>query len=276
MGHLVDWRRTRQRPGDSPRAPLPALARAVVFRLHLFRRFPGELRRIQGDGARAVRRAEVRRPDQAAPRRDSRRWQPVDEPGVLHLRARPDHDRHETRDADGRTGAQARIAPDAARDGPRAVDPGDHRGGDAEDDRVRAPGNRHARPLSRRRRRAQLCRERPHPARGAVRAGVDSAGGGRCRWRARRRDEPVAPPPGPAARECGITGHVAALFDVAQDRSDTEIRRRHERLVPGTAGSARPRLPGRSARADGSPRASSPTRWPTSSANISPPSGSSA
>ena len=38
-----------------------------------------------------------------------------------------------------------------------------------------------------RRRGAQLRRQRPHPARGPVREHLDSAGGGRCRRRARRR-----------------------------------------------------------------------------------------
>ena len=53
----------------------------------------GELRRIQGDGARAVRRAEVREADQGPSGRDPRRWQPVDEHGVLHLSPRADDDR---------------------------------------------------------------------------------------------------------------------------------------------------------------------------------------
>jgi predicted NodU family carbamoyl transferase len=105
-------------------------------------------------------------------------WQLVDEPGVLHLRARPDHDRFEARGAARRPGAQARVAADAARDGSRAIDPGDHRRGDAEDDRVRAQGERPARSVPGRRRGAELRRQRPHPARRSVRADLDSAGRG--------------------------------------------------------------------------------------------------
>ena len=53
-----------------------------------FTGFKRELRRIQGDGPGAVRRAELRADHQGAPRRDPRRRQPVDEHGVLHLPAR--------------------------------------------------------------------------------------------------------------------------------------------------------------------------------------------
>ena len=51
---------------------------------------------------------QVRQADQGPPRRDRGRRQPVDEPGVLHLRARPDDDRLEARAAVRRAGAQAR------------------------------------------------------------------------------------------------------------------------------------------------------------------------
>ena len=75
------------------RAALSALARPAVFGVHLLHRLQGQLRRIQGDGPGAVRRAEVRQGHQGSPARDPRRWQPVDEHGVLHLPARPDDDR---------------------------------------------------------------------------------------------------------------------------------------------------------------------------------------
>ena len=39
--------------------PLPALARAALFGLHLLHRLQGQLRRVQGDGPRALWRAEV-------------------------------------------------------------------------------------------------------------------------------------------------------------------------------------------------------------------------
>ena len=92
-------------------------------------------------------------------------------------------------------GAPARQPEDAAhatRNGPGAIDSGDHRRGDAEDDRLRAQGNRHARSVSGRRRGAELCRQRPRSARGAVRTDLDPAGGRRCGRRARRRDVHLA------------------------------------------------------------------------------------
>ena len=42
------------------RAAVSAFARPAVFGLHLFHRLQGELGRVQGDGPRALRRAEVR------------------------------------------------------------------------------------------------------------------------------------------------------------------------------------------------------------------------
>ena len=38
----------------------PAFARPALFGLHLLHRLQGQLRRVQGDGARALRRAEIR------------------------------------------------------------------------------------------------------------------------------------------------------------------------------------------------------------------------
>ena len=210
MGHLVDRCRSRTRPRDPSRDALPAFARPAVFRVHLLHRLQGELRRIQGDGPRAVRRAEVRAADQGSPGPDQGRRQRLDEPGVLHLRARADHDRQQARVVDRQPGPPAGNAAHAARDGPRAIDPGHHRGGDVEDDRLRASRERHEGSLSRRRRRAQLRRQRPHPARGTVRADLDPAGCRRCRRRAWRRDEPVAPASREAADQSGGLRHMAA------------------------------------------------------------------
>ena len=58
-----------------------------------------------------------------------------------------------------------------------------------------ARAHRRAQSLPRGRRRPELRRQRPHPARGAVREYLDSARGGRCRRRARRRPGRVAPLP---------------------------------------------------------------------------------
>ena len=60
VGDRIVRRRPRQRHRDPQGAPLARLARPPVLRLHLLHRLQGELRRVQGDGARAVRRAEVR------------------------------------------------------------------------------------------------------------------------------------------------------------------------------------------------------------------------
>ena len=61
VGDLVDRRRPRQRDRAAARAALPALARPALFGLHLLHRLQGELRRVQGDGPGAVRRADLRR-----------------------------------------------------------------------------------------------------------------------------------------------------------------------------------------------------------------------
>ena len=49
--------------------PLPAFARPALLGLHLLHRLQGQLRRVQGDGARALRRAELRRADPRQPDR---------------------------------------------------------------------------------------------------------------------------------------------------------------------------------------------------------------
>ena len=105
---------------------------------------------------------------------------------------------------------QAGIEAHAARDGPGAVGSGDHRRGDAQDDRVRAQGNRDARSVPRRRRGAQLRRQRPVAARRAVRGDLDSAGGGRCRRRAGRGVVAVASASRQTARELRGGGDVGA------------------------------------------------------------------
>ena len=53
----VARRRARQRARDLQGDPLPAFARPALLRLHLLHRLQGQLRRVQGDGARALRRA---------------------------------------------------------------------------------------------------------------------------------------------------------------------------------------------------------------------------
>ena len=54
----------RSARGNRPRGaqgdPLPALARPALLRVHLLHRLQGQLGRVQGDGARALRRAALR------------------------------------------------------------------------------------------------------------------------------------------------------------------------------------------------------------------------
>ena len=54
---------TGKRDRDSAGAALARFARPAVLRVHLLHRLQGQLRRVQGHGAGAVRRAEVRGPD---------------------------------------------------------------------------------------------------------------------------------------------------------------------------------------------------------------------
>ena len=61
VGDVVVGRRARERARAAGRAALPALARHAVLGVHLLHRLQGELRRVQGDGAGAVRRAALRR-----------------------------------------------------------------------------------------------------------------------------------------------------------------------------------------------------------------------
>ncbi len=64
VGEWATTSRRRRRSGNELEMhagdPLPALARPALFRLHLLHRLQGQLRRVQGDGPRALRRAAVR------------------------------------------------------------------------------------------------------------------------------------------------------------------------------------------------------------------------
>ncbi len=63
VGHGQLRRRPRQPHRAHPRAALPALARPALLGLHLLLRLQGQLRRVQADGAGALRRAALRRRD---------------------------------------------------------------------------------------------------------------------------------------------------------------------------------------------------------------------
>ena len=103
-------------------APLPALARPALLGLHLLHRLQGQLRRVQGDGPRALRRAAATptlihdhlidlKPTTASFRLDH---------GLLQLLHRPDDDRTSAFDAlFGGPPREPESRADAARDGPR-------------------------------------------------------------------------------------------------------------------------------------------------------------
>ena len=65
-GRVVDddaWATAAATGRAHARDPLSALARPALQRVHLLHRLPRQLRRIQGHGPRALRRAALRRPD---------------------------------------------------------------------------------------------------------------------------------------------------------------------------------------------------------------------
>ena len=59
MDHDVGRLRPGQHARSQARDQLPALDRAALFGLHLLHRLQGQFRRVQGDGARALWRAEI-------------------------------------------------------------------------------------------------------------------------------------------------------------------------------------------------------------------------
>ena len=79
MDGVGEWTTTSLALGEGsrlkvdPRDPLSALARTTLLRLHLLHGLQGQFGRIQGDGARALRRTEVSRPHQADSSSTSRR-----------------------------------------------------------------------------------------------------------------------------------------------------------------------------------------------------------
>ena len=105
---------------------------------------------------------------------------------VLQLLPGLDDDVAEVRPALRRPAAEARDADRAARDGHRRVDPTGHRRDHAAHGAPRSRADRDEEPLPRRRRRAQLRRQRTHSARRAVREHLDPARRRRRRRRARR------------------------------------------------------------------------------------------
>ncbi len=182
-------------------AALPALARPALLRVHLLLRLQGQLRRVQADGPRALRRAALRRPHPRAP----------DRPQATTARSAWNMEYFDY--CAGLTMTGPRF--DELFGGPprRAESPITQREMDiaasiqvvTEEIVLRMARHVHAltgqtQPVPRRRRRAQLRRQRPAAARGPVRADLGPAGRGRRRRRARRRALRLAPAARPRAR----------------------------------------------------------------------------
>ena len=194
MVHHLGGGRSRQGADDPQGAAFPAFARAAVFRLHLLHRLQGQFRRVQADGACALRPAEICVADSRSPDRSQGGRDVPARPRLFQLLHRPDDDQSEIRRPVRRAGA--RLEEGLAHPVPhgrRGLDPGGHRGGDAA---ARPLARARAWPrqsVPRRRRRAQLRCQRQDPARRRVQEHLGAAGRGRRRRRGRRCARGVAP-----------------------------------------------------------------------------------
>ena len=183
MDHHVARARPGREPRDSPGDPLPAFDRPALLRLHLLHRLQGELRRVQGDGPRALWHTAVRANHPRSPHRPEARRNVPAGSALFQLLHRPDHDERALRCAVRRAAAQPGKPSHAARHGPCRVDPGgDRRSRDAA--RAQHPRrDRGPQSLPGRRRGAELRRQRQDSGGKAVRPHLDPAGGRRCRRR---------------------------------------------------------------------------------------------
>ena len=164
----------------------PALGRPALFGLHLLHRLQGEFGRVQGDGARALWRAEICRPDPRSSRRPQGRRQLSARSRLFRLLHRPDHDQQPVRRA---------VRQQAARP-LRAARPAPHGSGRlraARDGRDRASADpqpcargRVGKSVPGRRRGAQLRRQRQNPARAQLQGNLGAARSRRCRRGGRR------------------------------------------------------------------------------------------
>ena len=175
--------RLRADRGDA----LPALARPALLGVHLLHRLSRQLRRVQADGSRALRRAGLPRPHPRPPGRPAR---PTARSGSIssyfdYCRRLAD-DEPPLRRALRRPAALAGVADHAARDGSGALDPGGDRGDRAPAGAPCPRADRQAQPLPRRRRGAELRGERPPAALADLRRHLDPAGRRRRRRRGRR------------------------------------------------------------------------------------------
>ena len=199
MGDHVGGGRQRQPPRNLPGDSFSAFARPALFGVHLLHRLQGQLRRIQGDGAGALRRAAIREThSRPSDRSEAGRLVPARHV-LFRLLHRLDDDQRPVRRIVRRAGAQPGSAADAVSHGRRGLDPGGAgRSGAAADAQPRQ-ADRIEKPLPRRRRGAELRRQRQGAARRPFREHLDPAGGRRCRRRGRRGAGRLSPLQGPAA-----------------------------------------------------------------------------
>ncbi len=209
MGDGHTGSRTRQRIRAVQGDPIPPLPRSALQRLHLLPRLQGQQRRVQGDGRRTLRRAEVLRDDPRAPGRPPGGRLLQAEHEVLRLPLRPHHDQPALREAVRSSAARARI-PDGGlplgHGGERAEG---HRG----DRSANRPGppraHRAPEPLHGGRCRTQLRGQWAHHPGKPLRAAVGTARSGRCGRSARCgavRGELRAGPPAQAAHGPRVLG----------------------------------------------------------------------
>ena len=130
MVHHVGRCRPRQRAHDAQGAAFPAFARAALFGLHLLHRVQGQFRRVQGDGARALWRAEIQVGDPRSSDRPQGRRHVPPRSRLFRLLHRPHHDQCALRRAVRRAGARPEEgSAHAAPHGCRGLDAGGDRGG---------------------------------------------------------------------------------------------------------------------------------------------------
>ena len=234
VGHLQHRRGPGPRGRDGPPAQLPELARPPLLGLHLLLRVPGELRRVQADGPRPLRRAPLRR-------RHPRHLIDLHDDGSFTVNRRYFDYLASLRMTNGRfderlrrpaAGAGVRAHP--AGDGPGPLDPGGHRGGRAAHGPDRGLAHRRATGRAGRRRRPQLRGQRPAAAGGPVRRPLGPARGGRRRGRGGRRALGLAPGARqrahgrPPRRHAGLVPRPggAHTFNVVLEGMDGERQRR--------------------------------------------------
>ncbi|KAH2811036.1 hypothetical protein KXV85_005345, partial [Aspergillus fumigatus] len=149
-------------------------------------RLQGELRRIQADGPRALRQADLRGSHPLGADRPEGRRLLSPQHEILRLYRFGIDDECGIRRSVWRAGAPARKSHHPARNGSRRLDPGRHRRCGAQDCAASARPHGVAEFVHGRRCRPQLRRQRQAAARENLRQYLDPARSGRCRRRAWR------------------------------------------------------------------------------------------